>query len=452
MANVSKSLDRHRQDAWRIRWTRNKKRRSLFWRGTEAEAETARQHVEHLIDCDEDERPVCKATMKWLRSLDNERHQRLVKLGLTQATDGETGHSLKALIDAFIASQKSVQPGTVATYNQTRTSLETHFTPGRRIDTITKADARTFREWLATEGNAKETERSDLEDNTVRRRIGICRQIFNFAIDAEWLTRNPFKGIPATVHANPERFHYVSRQEFGRAIDACPDAYWRAIVALNRLIGVRLPSELQSLRWSDIDLPHGDLHIRSPKTKRSVKRGLRTAPILPELRPYLEDIWSLAGPGVECSMDAPVFARYTETSEAAMRTKYRRILSKAKIEPWPNLFNNGRKSAITDLLEAGHPVTDVASWVGNSPKVIWEFYAMAQERNRRRAASVITRPAADHCGPLCGPHSENVRTSQDPSEANGPGKDDVSCGVLMGSEGQETSVKEALWAILDSNQ
>ena len=57
-----------------------------------------------------------------------------------------------------------------------------------------------------------------------------------------------------------------------------------------------------------------------------------------------------------------------------------KVLKRAEIEPWPNLFSNGRKSAITDLLQDGHDVVDVAAWIGNSPKTIWEFYAMAGER------------------------------------------------------------------------
>ncbi|TWT84028.1 hypothetical protein CA13_55030 [Planctomycetes bacterium CA13] len=102
------------------------------------------------------------------------------------------------------------------------------------------------------------------------------------------------------------------------------------------------------------------------------KRGLCSAPNPACLRPYLEDLATSAKPGIETPLSAVVFPRFMNTSDSAIRSAVDKILSRAGIEPWPNLFSNGRKSAITDLLAAKHDVVDVAAWVGNSPAVIWE--------------------------------------------------------------------------------
>ena len=224
-------------------------------------------------------------------------------------------------------------------------------------------------------------------------------------------------------------------------IESAPDATWKALIALNRLMGFRVPSEIQALKWNDIDLPRGDLHIRAKKTKHTAKGGIRTAPILPELRPYLVDLWAECQPGVQCELDSPVFARYADATGAAITNKFVKILKKANVSRWPNLFSNGRKSAITDLLAANHSVTDVANWVGNSPSVIWEFYAMAQEESRRRAASGI---------PV-----ENLRTTL---RTNSTGIDGPQ-GQLRESEdikkaaksGSCVPVREETWALRDSN-
>ncbi len=179
----------------------------------------------------------------------------------------------------------------------------------------------------------------------------------------------------------------------------------RAVLALNRYHGLRIPSEIRTLTWADVDLsPHDPyLKITATKTEHHVDRGIRTAPILPVLRPYLEDLASIVKPGVETRLSDPVFSRFVDESDAAIRSVTLKVLKRAKIQPWPNVFSNGRKSAITDLLAAGHAVADVADRVGNSPSVIWEFYAISTAEARRRAATVgIVRNVAQ--SPAMGPH------------------------------------------------
>jgi hypothetical protein len=38
-----------------------------------------------------------------------------------------------------------------------------------------------------------------------------------------------------------------------RVLDACPDVEWRVIIALTRFGGLRVPAEVQTLGWTDID-------------------------------------------------------------------------------------------------------------------------------------------------------------------------------------------------------
>ena len=412
MTKVTKTANRGRVNIWRIRWTVDRKRKTITWKGSEDEAETARVHVAHLLDCDKRKQPPHRSTMDWLSQLSDSDHSKLVGIGGTVAREqAAPAVTLRVLYDSFLASKSSMKDATKATYRQAWTVLSKRFGESRAIETITTADARAFRDWLATEGNQRDNDREDLDVNTVRRRVGICRQIFKHGIESKWITENPFKGIAAAVHANPERFHYVRHDDFKRMIDFAPDATMRAVITLNRLIGCRIPTEIKTLKWSDVDLSedNGHLRIKAPKTEHHRNRGLRTAPVLPALRPYLEDLQTLAQPGIETPLSAPLFPRFAETSDSAIRSAVLKIMGRAGIEPWPNLFSNGRKSAITDLLAAGHNVADVAAWVGNSPAVIWEYYAMATEESRRRAAAV--RPkllSSDIDHPAEGPAEELV--------------------------------------------
>lgn len=466
MLKVTKYRDATRENTWRLRWTVNGKRSGVVWRGDETAAEIARGHVEHLLECNAKKQLPHRLTIEWTASLSMADHSKLERVGLCdprpEATPVRTIHDL---YQSFLAANATNKDSTKATYRQAWRVLEMRFGADRPVDSITELDALKFRQWLQTAGNLREGLRqqkegepkpkTSLDRNTVGRRTGICRQIFKHGIKLKWIQANPFEGLPATVSANPERFHYVPAEDFERIIDFAPNAGMRAVIALNRLIGLRIPSEIVTLKWSDIDLSDTDGHIRlkAPKTEHHHRRGIRTAPLLPTLRPFIEDLWTLAEPGLKTPISDPVFPRFVGTSDAAPRSAMLKILKRAGIEPWPNLFSNGRKSAITDLLIDGHSVADVASWVGNSPKVIWDFYAMATEGGRRRAASgglaslsesIRTATNGQSCGPPCGPNqgeSGAVSPPQTNQETRKNGVDDDPSGSLTGD----------LWAMRDSN-
>ena len=417
---VSTTADRSRPNTWRIRWTADGKRRSITWQGTESEAEETADHIAHLIVCESKGRPPHASTIVWLDGLPDGEYSKLVGIGGVEPRhhEGEHRPTVRELYDAFKAFKSDQKPTTLATYRRAWNAMKRHFGESRTLDSIDPIAAAEFVKWMKANGNDRDTTRTTLDRNTVRRRTGICRQMFRFAIKRGWIAENPFAELATTVSANPERFYYVSPGEYKRAIDFAQDATMRAVIALNRMIGLRVPSEIRTLKWSDVDLSHGDGHLRitATKTEHHDKRGIRTAPLLPDLRPYIQDLADLAEPGYTVPMDSPVFPRFTDASDSAIRSAVLKILKRAKVKPWPNLFSNGRKSAIIDLLAAGHDVVDVADWVGNSPKTIWDFYTFARAENRRRAASLPapsdgkpeppkTNDDQDdpECGPICGP-------------------------------------------------
>lgn len=59
---------------------------------------------------------------------------------------------------------------------------------------------------------------------------------------------------------------YVSRETIDIVLSACPGDEWKAIVALARFAGLRVPAEFASLTWGDIDWKASRLTIRSQKT------------------------------------------------------------------------------------------------------------------------------------------------------------------------------------------
>ena len=90
----------------------------------------------------------------------------------------------------------------------------------------------------------------------------------------------------------------VEQLQVRRVLDACPNAEWRLIVALSRFGGLRVPSEVASLRWRDVDWAGNTIKVTSPKTARVGKES-RTIPLFPELRPFLEEAFDAAPEGAE---------------------------------------------------------------------------------------------------------------------------------------------------------
>jgi len=75
----------------------------------------------------------------------------------------------------------------------------------------------------------------------------------------------------------------VSREDIARIIEMAPDAEWRLIISLARFGGLRVPSEVLLLKWSDVDWERKRIRISWPKTEHHDGRENREIPIFPEL-------------------------------------------------------------------------------------------------------------------------------------------------------------------------
>ena len=123
--------------------------------------------------------------------------------------------------------------------------------------------------------------------------IKVAKMVFGWAVDQDWLSKSPMKKIPNGSFVNRNNDRIISREEYAKLLDACPNQEWRTIMALARIGGLRCPSELQRLRWSDIHWAEKRFLVRSPKTEHHEGRKERVVPLFPELRTELERHFSL---------------------------------------------------------------------------------------------------------------------------------------------------------------
>ncbi len=307
-------------------------------------------------------------TTLWLMSLDDDTYDRLFKVGLVQRRGSAT---IGVFTRSYIDGRMDIKLSTRTNMNRARSYLLEHFKPDTPLRDITEGDAEGFHQYMVKSGRA---------DNTRRKAYGRIRQFYDAAIRRGLAKDNPFKILPASVKANHERFFFVKREMIDRILKHCPDQQWQLIILLARYGGLRCPSEVLALKWSDINWEENCLRVPSPKTEHHGGGSSRTIPLFPELRPALLEAFESADGGVEY-----IITRYRDNN-SNLRTQFNRIIQQAGYTPWPKLFQNLRSTRETELAET-YPLHVVTSWIGNSELVAAKHYLQVTDEHFQRAAS-----------------------------------------------------------------
>jgi len=317
--------------------------------------------------------------VKWLERLDDRLHYRVVRLGLVEPRKGAASVTVAELLARF-AGAASVKDSTRAAYKQTTDSLAAFFGADAPLHTVTTERADAWRNAIA-EPRAERRKVTRLSAATVAKRVHVARAIFKKAVRWKLIVANPFEEVRAGSQSNPERSQHVSREAIQAILAACPDAEWRAIVALSRFAGLRCPSEVVLLRWGDVNWEKGRMMVRSPKTAHHDGHAVRVVPIAPELRPILQDLFDAAEAGAEA-----VVPRLHDP-RTNLRTHFQRIIARAGLKPWPRLFHNLRASCATDWVET-FPNHVVAGWLGHSPMIAATHYLQTRDAHFDLAAGI----------------------------------------------------------------
>lgn len=312
--------------------------------------------VQRLVDAKRTGNGIGRVLADRLQEIPDDIHRRIARVGLL--SERETT-CLGKYLDEFIERRQDVKKSTKLVYGHTKRCLIEYFGSDRGLRDVTSGDAEEWRRWLGYH--------EKLGDNTIRRRTGIARQFFTAAVKKKMLDSNPFEGLSARVHGDPDKFFFVDESTAKAVLDACPSAEWRCLFALARYGGLRIPSESLELTWDDVNWEAGKITVRSPKTARHAGKEQRVIPLFTELRPYLQDALALADDNAKY-----VITRYRDNG-VNLRTQLLRILARAGVKPWPKLWHNLRATRQTELADR-FPEHVVCGWVGNSPEVAKEHY------------------------------------------------------------------------------
>ncbi len=317
------------------------------------------------------------STLAWVREQSAEFRERLAAAGIIPGQS--KGERLDAFCKNYIKSL-TVQDSTTEQLWLVVRTLEDFFGVDRDVMTITLADATAYRNNLIRVGSAKRQQ--PLAENTVRRYVGRCRQIFRSLGDA-----NPFndRSLPVGVGHDESKDAFVDVATINTVIANAGGPEWACAIALARFGGFRA-CEIPALTWNQIDWTASAIVLESPKT------GRRIVPLFTELRPYLKE-WFDVSP----DRTGRVISSYPNEGRGidAMRTQLVKIIQRAEIIPWPKVWQNLRATRETELLSMGFPIKSVTRWIGNSKAVAMKHYVMPLESDFQRAAGIVTAVTAN---------------------------------------------------------
>ena len=385
--------DKPTAKGWRYQITcRDGKRRSVYFSRSinKKDAITLRNQFDRVHEAQKLGVSLDVKTQAWLREQGEDVLVKLEKLQLYSGTKKTASSNTIGGWCEFYVENYGHKREVKRKLRNVAEKLVAFFGAERLLHDVTRGEATRFFIQLYT---AKADGGFGLARNsTAARHLGVCRQFWNAAIEEEIITSNPFQNrkLSANVKTNKDRHFYVSPELSQRVLEAMPNVVWRLRWTLMRYQGLRVPSEMNELRWEDVDWSGNRIRIRSPKTAHIEGKESRLAGILPEVLPLLEQQFEMADEGAEFVLPRMAHKNY--------RKFFLKYLERAGIDVWPALFNNLRKSAVTDAHDWLPPhVCD--SWFGHSETIFKEHYAQvtddhfkaAQNRSSRVAQSVAQK-------------------------------------------------------------
>ena len=329
-------------------------------------------------------------TSKWLATISPELHQKLVNVGLVQP---RSTMLLNDFIEDYKAKRVDTKDSTQLKWRSAQRKLVAFFGAKKNLREINSGEADEFRLFLLGQG---------LEENSVRRYCGIAKQFFRAALKKKLIEENPFSDVVAAVTGNEDKFYFLSRSDADKILEVCPDLQWKLIFVLTRFGGLRCPSELFQLKWSDLDWDGGKMTVRSPKTEHHKGKASRLVPIFPELRGLLKEAFDANG-----GKDGFVVPKCQNATQN-FRTTLIKILKRAGLKPWPKLFQNLRSTRQTELCEK-FPSHVVSAWIGNSESVAKRHYLQVTEDHFQKASGTSPKPAEVVATPVATKAPEQAR-------------------------------------------
>ena len=223
-----------------------------------------------------------------------------------------------------------------------------------RLDAITVEGVDRFRRRKVTRGG--------LAPSSINKFIETLSAVLEVAVEYEHIDRNPAKGKRRRLNAGKPKRAYLDRAEHIAALLAAAGdldreesrrtpPWRRTFLAVLVFAGLRI-GEALDLRWGDLNLAGGTLHVRGTKTDAAE----RTVDLLPVLR---DELLAYAAAKPDRDPDALVFAttgyggRYAGGEQHSPSNIRNRVLTPAVTSANAKLAKRGAPTMPADLTPHG---------------------------------------------------------------------------------------------------
>jgi len=343
---------------YNVQWYDGKKRHTIHLgsrRFSRKTAERLKEVVEILLYYRRNGTTIPdKSTELWLQNAHDEIKTKLTKAGLIAVTKHEQ-KTCQYLWDAFLEHKTELKESSIVNYRACREHFFGTFVPAEPIEQITSARLLKWKAELLTR----------FSPASVALYVTLVKAVMNWAVGQEWLSKNPMLGIPIGSFVNRDKDKIITMAEYNQLLSACPNQEWRTIIALARIGGLRCPSELWQLRWSDINWEQNRFLVRSPKTERHAGRGERVVPLFAELRAELDKQFS------QCGTSELVIQRFQGTQRHLSGLS--KIIRDAGLDTIVRPFDNMRMSRSNEVRKRWGE-TKESLWIGHTKEVAKKHY------------------------------------------------------------------------------
>jgi len=259
-----------------------------------------------------------------------------------------------------------------------------YFGEHRRIDTIQKIDADTFKAALSR-GELNHVNQSRHKVNpgltTVDIHMRNARAMFEYADDWDYILFNPFKPKKNSGSQKTplKAWHYVTDDEFRALMDkARPN--WRLLLALCRYAGLRR-GEALGLRWNRIDWERSRLTVIDTDDFQTKDKESRIIPIVPELRFILSE--AMTKPG-DFNNVIPAGSINTKN----ITRDFTVLCQRANVKRYHKPLHTLRKTCLTAWARE-FPQHVVTAWAGHGKEeTTAEYYLKVSEAEYVKAAGL----------------------------------------------------------------
>ena len=236
------SIARKNGKAWRIELSKAGERPTVITLGKmpKKTAELCLSMTEQIAAANAAGQSYSVEVATWTQNIGDKLHAKLVNSGLLRQRQRRT---LRAFIDDYIAERSDWKPRTHSSFRTAMNKLITFFGEDTPLTSVTAEQCHKYKAELLRKHSQGYTAKN----------VERAKSLFTAAKKRKLIDENPFADVVVGRCTNREKMYFVLVEEAQALIDACNSPKQRLIIALARWVGLRCPSELVGLKWSEVN-------------------------------------------------------------------------------------------------------------------------------------------------------------------------------------------------------